>query len=211
MKAILTSLLILFSSVSFAKDPVMIDWDNLKPELQQEPIVLPDLTNEQLGKIQEIYTLLHVDDIESQKRIDEIVADLKKENIDAEELFKLRDQYIEQQKLASETLTTEYDGTNVRIPGFLVPLQFSEALVGTDFLLVPTAGACIHLPPPPPNQIVRVSFPEGYELKTFQYPVWVEGKISAELATDDLYIVDGVRSTTMGYSLTASTIEEYYE
>jgi hypothetical protein len=189
----------------------MVDWDDLRPTIDLKPIVLPDLTNEQLRKIQEIYTLLHFEDDASKKRIDEIVAELKKENIDAEEMFKLRDEYIEQQILASETLNTELNGTNVRIPGFLVPLEFSEALIGTDFLLVPTAGACIHLPPPPANQIVRVSFPQGFELKTFQYPVWVEGKINAELATDELYIVDGIRSTTMGYSLTASTIEEYYE
>ena len=60
-----------------------------------------------------------------------------------------------------------------------------------SFLLVPVAGACIHMPPPPANQIVRVSYPEGYEMRTVQYPVWVEGTINSRLKTENVYIVDG--------------------
>ncbi|GAM70100.1 lipoprotein [Vibrio sp. JCM 19236] len=47
----------------------------------------------------------------------------------------------------------------------------------TKFFLVPTAGACIHTPPPPPNQIVLVDYPEGIELVSLATPVWVEGEL----------------------------------
>ena len=47
------------------------------------------------------------------------------------------------------------NGTEVRIPGFIVPLEEAKGEV-TEFLLVPYFGACIHTPPPPANQIVRV-------------------------------------------------------
>ena len=49
------------------------------------------------------------------------------------------------------------------MPGYLLPLEFSGKLV-SEFLLVPWVGACIHTPPPPPNQIVHVKTDKPIEL-----------------------------------------------
>ena len=54
----------------------------------------------------------------------------------------------------------ELNGSTVKIPGFVIPLEGDENTV-TEFLLVPYFGACIHVPPPPPNQIIYVKFPQG--------------------------------------------------
>lgn len=68
-----------------------------------------------------------------------------------------------------------YDGTRVKIPGFMVPLE-DDAEKVREFLLVPYAGACIHVPPPPPNQIVLVRMAPGKSAAMDWYnPVWVEG------------------------------------
>lgn len=80
------------------------------------------------------------------------------------------------------------DGTKVRIPGFVVQLQAEDSKV-TEFLLVPYEGACIHVPPPPPNQVVLVRFPEGYPIRQAFNPVWVEGIIKVERAEGDLAVV----------------------
>jgi hypothetical protein len=48
------------------------------------------------------------------------------------------------------------DEQEVRIPGFVVPLE-GDAKTVTAFLLVPYFGACIHVPPPPTNQVIYVS------------------------------------------------------
>ena len=54
---------------------------------------------------------------------------------------------------------------------------------GWSFLLVGVAGACVHVPPPPPNQIVLVQMPAGKGAKVFwQEPVWVVGKLRIETA-----------------------------
>ncbi|MGR5355091.1 DUF3299 domain-containing protein [Vibrio chagasii] len=135
---------------------------------------------------------------------------LTSEGLGADELMKLRSKYIANQQRASEALTQDFDGKKVRIPGFLVPIAFSAPLVATEFLLVPTAGACIHMPPPPANQIVRVSYPEGYKVETVQYPVWVEGVISSKLTTDNVYLVDGDTDVTMGYDMNASLVVNYH-
>lgn len=51
-------------------------------------------------------------------------------------------------------------GEMVSIPGFMVP--FEDSMTGVnEFLLVPYFGACIHTPPPPPNQIVYVRMEGG--------------------------------------------------
>lgn len=71
-------------------------------------------------------------------------------------------------------------GRMVRIPGFMVPLEDKQQIV-KEFLLVPYAGACIHVPPPPPNQMVHVLMESGSEAVFTWEPIWVTGelKISA--------------------------------
>jgi len=69
------------------------------------------------------------------------------------------------------------DGKMVRIPGFVVPLDdFTEE--GAEFLLVPYYGACVHTPPPPPNQIVFVTMEGRKNVKlTLFDAVWMEGRL----------------------------------
>lgn len=70
------------------------------------------------------------------------------------------------------------DGATVRISGYIVPLEDGMDQA-TEFLVVPTNGACIHMPPPPPNQIVHVKMGAGKKAKIFfGNAVWVEGKMS---------------------------------
>lgn len=70
------------------------------------------------------------------------------------------------------------DGVQVRLPGYIVPLEESDGQI-TEFLLVPYFGACIHSPPPPANQIVHVNAatpPKG--LRSMD-AVWVTGTLKA--------------------------------
>lgn len=68
-------------------------------------------------------------------------------------------------------------GKRVSIPGFMVPLE-DDLDVVTEFLLVPYAGACIHVPPPPPNQIVYVKMNTNTKVQvTFTDPILVTGTL----------------------------------
>ena len=64
-------------------------------------------------------------------------------------------------------------GQAIKIPGFMVPLEDNLNKV-TEFLLVPTPTACIHVPPPPPNQMVYVKMKKGVEARPGA-PIWVYG------------------------------------
>jgi len=69
------------------------------------------------------------------------------------------------------------NGKRVRIGGYIVPLDFDAQTV-KEFLLVPFVGACIHVPPPPANQIVYVQAPKGIKINKLFDPVYVTGKMT---------------------------------
>jgi hypothetical protein len=90
------------------------------------------------------------------------------------------------------------DGKRVVIGGYVVPLSFDSTRV-TDFLLVPFVGACIHVPPPPANQIVYVKVEQGFDVKGTFDPVWVTGMLKVTPAFTGL--------ADAGYSLEAEKVE----
>lgn len=93
------------------------------------------------------------------------------------------------------------DGKRVKVPGFMVPLEDEEEFA-TEFLLVPYVGACIHTPPPPPNQIVMVKMDSGKKTKiSFWDPVWVHGKL--DVATQRSPYGD------VSFKMSANQIEPY--
>ncbi|MEM0911863.1 MAG: DUF3299 domain-containing protein [Pseudomonadota bacterium] len=88
--------------------------------------------------------------------------------------------------LKSAEVIPEFDDKNIRIPGFIVPLVSDEEQRVTEFFVVPYFGACLHLPPPPPNQIIYAKSIEGVELTTLSMPFWFEGNITIESHNNDL-------------------------
>jgi hypothetical protein len=67
-------------------------------------------------------------------------------------------------------------GKSIKIPGFAVPLEGDDGFEYVkEFLLVPTFGACIHVPPPPPNQVIHVILDKPVYFEKLMYAVWVSG------------------------------------
>jgi hypothetical protein len=91
----------------------------------------------------------------------------------------------------------ELNGKRVAIGGYVVPLDF-EATSIKEFLLVPFVGACIHVPPPPANQIIYVKSARGFEISGSFDPVKVTGIIKTETAFTGL--------ADAGYSIEADEV-----
>ena len=91
-----------------------------------------------------------------------------------------------QQALVSTSVRKEMNGKAIRIPGFIVPVEFNDEQIVTQFFLVPFFGACIHMPPPPPNQIIFVSSTSGLKLQSLFEPFWISGKLSVSLTENEL-------------------------
>ncbi len=71
----------------------------------------------------------------------------------------------------------ELDGKKIRLAGLILPFEFNTQNLVTEFLLVPYFGACIHAPPPPPNQIVYVKSELGIMVERPWMPVWTHGTL----------------------------------
>lgn len=108
-----------------------------------------------------------------------------------------------QQALISTNIRPEFNNRKVKIPGFIVPLEFSDEQNVTSFFLVPYFGACIHVPPPPPNQIIHGQFPKGLKLESLYDPFWLEGTLTTDITALDL--------GTSAYSIAVDNILVYEE
>jgi uncharacterized protein len=105
------------------------------------------------------------------------------------------------QQSANAPVNTELDGKVVKIPGFIVPLDVAKDGTVSEFFLVPYFGACIHVPPPPPNQIVYVTSQKGIALDSIYEAYWITGTMKMQN-----------KSTRLGaaaYSLSADKVEIY--
>ncbi|QHJ12722.1 hypothetical protein FX988_02980 [Paraglaciecola mesophila] len=82
-----------------------------------------------------------------------------------------------QKALSSTRVIDTYANKRIRIPGFIVPLQSDDSQQITEFFIVPYFGACLHMPPPPPNQIIHSTSPQGIQLDSLYDPFWFEGTL----------------------------------
>ena len=102
----------------------------------------------------------------------------------------------------------ELDGQRVKLPGYVLPLEFDGNAV-TEFLLVPYVGACIHEPTPSANQMVYIKAVKPFVSAEMFVPVWVEGTLTVQTATYDLSLADGQAPVTAGYSMDAARVVPY--
>lgn len=80
----------------------------------------------------------------------------------------------------------ELDGQKIRIPGYTVPFDFGVDAEIREFLLVPYFGACIHAPPPPPNQTIFVMTDEPIKVRDLAQAVWIDGTIHTQTQESEL-------------------------
>ncbi|GGH40081.1 hypothetical protein SAMN05444007_11376 [Cribrihabitans marinus] len=97
-------------------------------------------------------------------------------------------------------LNSALDGAFVKLPGYIIPMDIGAEGV-TGFILVPYVGACIHVPPPPPNQLVFVTTDKPWRSTNLWDAVWVSGRLSARLQSTEI--------AEIGYHIFADRIDSY--
>ena len=121
----------------------------------------------------------YIAEIEDGSAEDQIARQMKNTLAEEEE-----DAY--RRALASTDVNPAMNGQKIRIPGFVVPLEFDEDQTISQFFLVPYFGACLHMPPPPPNQIILVDAPDGVQMSALYEPFWLEGEVSTVVTENDM-------------------------
>lgn len=100
----------------------------------------------------------------------------------------------------STGVRTDWNGRMVRLSGFIIPLDYSGTGISA-FMLVPYVGACIHVPPPPANQLVLVTTERPYESNALFAPVTVTGMFGTASTSTQL--------ADVGYAMSADRITSY--
>jgi len=99
---------------------------------------------------------------------------------------------------AGKVIDPTLEGATIELAGFMVPIEVKDSKV-SQFLLVPEAGQCIHVPPPPMNQTLLVDSTDSpTKLRDLYEPVIVSGRLS--VITQSFEIADS------GYSLVDVTV-----
>ena len=212
----LTFLFVCLGIQGNAVEPLELGWGDLLPK-EEKPFDDPfkELGEDQLldlGMIARIRFLLESEKVSpdgpDKKEEERLVAKLEEQGVNVDHLLSQRERVRNERKKAAERVDEGINGKLIRIPGYMLPLVREEKGV-TEFLLVPWVGACIHTPPPPPNQMVHVSVPAGTEDKGRFAAVWIEGEILLNPEVYELFLVDGKRDIKVAYTLELMELEEY--
>lgn len=205
------------ASLALAEAPKGLTWDDLVPALGPLENPLRHLSEDQQ------YELALVAQVRAEKELG-LISEVSEDYEDAVELtHKLESEGVEVDALLAaaaelgreierrnQAVVGALDGQLVRMPGYALPLEFTEGGV-REFLLVPYIGACIHVPPPPPNQIVFVQLDRDFVANDLYTPVWVTGRIKVQQASRALSYVDGQADIATGYTLDGVLVEPYEE
>lgn len=187
-----------------------LGWEDLAPPFDETRNPVPKLPEQQQD---DVYALLwgpNYGEPKSKwnKEETESYDRLRAAGVDPDKLFGEIESLRKELAKNDQTLVFDLDKKAVRLPGYVLPLEFEGKQV-KSFLLVPSVGACIHVPPPPPNQIVHVTPDKPFVSEELYAPVWVTGEITVGMGRRSLSLVDGSSDIDFGYSMKAVKIEPY--
>ena len=178
---VLTVFIICTNVSLLAKDARMLEWGDLAPEGYFE-----SLEKKQTSMLDGIFDGLGFGNEEEEDESEEAQSAYEKM----------------QSELRAAPIVPELHGKYVKIPGYIVPLEFDfEEGTFSEFLLAPYFGACIHVPPPPSNQIVYVKSPNPLKQKWLDDAVWVTGTMTTDSVDSEYGFA--------GYSMNNVQLEVY--
>ena len=192
-----------------------IEWDNLVPKMAPLDNPFTALTMDQRTDFE---ILVGIRDMKRRGFLSEVDEAFEDETEIRERLTRqglnVDDYIVEYSRLEQEIskrnkmTNAELDGQIIRIPGYALPLEYKDTGVN-ELLLVPYVGACIHVPPPPANQIVYVTLKDAYTSTNLYEPVWITGRMTIKTTNQSLTYVDGTAGIDTAYSLKGEKVEPY--
>jgi len=195
--------------------PPALTWKDLSVDIEFED-PFEALSRDQL---MDLATYVRCSNLQAQNKASEgmlaeqkeIGARLQKQGIDIDALLAQRERVRELRIKQATAVNDTLDGKVVRMPGYALALEYDANRKIQEFLLVPWVGACIHTPPPPPNQIVYVKAKKGFKTNSRFEPVWIEGTMQIKELSRELFLIDGSSNISVSYSMLDAHIEKYNE
>ena len=195
-------------TTALAAEPIELLWPDLQGVVEEFEDPFTKLDSDQLfqlgmvarlrGSAQAIDKSLPPEDA---AELANRTKQLEDAGIDIDHLLDQRAKITDMRRQRAMNTREDYDGKTIKMPGYLLPLDVTDGEV-TEYLLVPWVGACIHTPPPPPNQIVYVKTTHPWKVGNQWQPVTVGGTLRAEKVTKNLFFSDGSDDIHVGYTIT---------
>lgn len=132
------------------------------------------------------------------------MLEINGQNVDM--LLSKRWEIAKKRKTALMATNPTLDKVKVMLSGYLIPAP--QAADGTYYgYLVPVVGMCSHLPPPPPNKLVRVKLLDDPKDQSLYVPVRVTGILRTERSDATIFILDGEARMLSSWTLYANTFD----
>ena len=199
-------------SVVSANAPLPVAWRDLRPaavaEIADPFAAMPDAELDALqgivrGRLLEARGFPVTETVREQRAAWVRLLEAKGHDVDA--LLARREAIMALRRAAAEAGVAALDGRSVRIPGYLFPVAIENGQVA-EFLLVAMPGACSHVAPPSPNQVVRVRPAQPSMLTDTYQPAFIEGTLRLHAAQKTLHVVDGELTIASAYAIDDATI-----
>jgi len=209
----------LFAASAVAQTPRQVTWEDLAPAEANNPLKDPFAHLEPVLAAK-LYGIASIRQQKEQGFLSEVspeyemvvetIDDLRSNGIDVDGLLGSLEEVEAEARRLDRTVVDRLDGQFIRLPGYALPLEYDGAAI-EEFLLVPYVGACIHVPPPPQNQMVFVKLAEPFVVTDLFTPVWIVGRVTLKSAEKIVPLSDGKAPVTAGYTVEAAKVEIYKE
>ncbi|MEL7330203.1 MAG: DUF3299 domain-containing protein [Cyanobacteria bacterium J06559_1] len=194
-----------------------ITWEDLQAQSTHLRNPYEQLNEDQTFRLSSLYQLREwtkdnppaPDSIEAKEiqRLEQTFAD---EGIDPDALLVHVDEAQAYWRSQAQTTNSDLEEQFVQLSGYVLPLgdnrSDSQTQSVNEFLLVPYVGACIHVPAPPPNQIIHIEPAAAIENPGVFSAVEVSGKLRSQSNSYELFRVDGTRTVDVSYALDLEAI-----
>ena len=191
-----------------------IQWTDLVPEIKYDDpfLKLNDDQKSDLGMLLRLRKLIKADKITSEESIkeeSELTKKLTQEGFDIDYLFSQVDEIRAKRIAKSKASNRALDNQMIEMAGYVLPLKYKNKKV-VEFLLVPWVGACIHTPPPPPNQILHITSEAFAITRPFEH-FKIRGQLKLVKMTKELFLKDGKGDVNSSYQITDAKVRKLLE
>ncbi|WP_168206427.1 DUF3299 domain-containing protein [Labrenzia sp. PHM005] len=201
------------ASVSWASEVSWSDLPDAKVQEYEDPY--RDLTYDQIDSLRTIAQLrarlkseaapgnVHND---LKTRLTDLLKSWETSGRDPDWLIKQRWVVAERRKLAATAGNPDLDGREVTFSGFVIPAP-QDAEGRSTAYLVEVRGMCSHMPPPPPNRLLRLVFEDAWYPRFIYEPIKVSGRLEIAPSQRTIRVVDGPVSMASTFRLEVASID----
>lgn len=203
------------AQTALASEAVLAWQDLIDTSVQSYEDPYRDLTYDQLDDVRAVVlerSKLAEGDLSAGDRkaarsnVDAAYTRLAEAKIDVDWLISQRRVVAERRRRAATAGNAALDGGRFKIAGFVIPSPPEPDGTPVAYL-VPERGMCSHLPPPPPNQMIRLQMPSDWTPDMIYEPVRVAGQLRLAPSEHQVMVVDGLVPMQATFSMDVRDLE----